>query len=45
MTSPMTIEDSIIDQVRTLGRPDRQPAQNAKIDFYYLKSTSVPKYL
>ena len=34
MTSHVVIEDSIIDQVLTLGGPDRRPAQNENIDLF-----------
>ena len=34
MTSHVVIEDSIIDQVLTLGGPDRRPAQNENIDSF-----------
>ena len=35
MTSYVVIEDSVIDQVLTLGRPDQRPAQNENIGFFY----------
>ena len=34
MTSHVVIEDSIIDQVLTLGGLDWRPAQNENIDFF-----------
>ena len=35
MTSHVVIEDSIIDKVLTLGRPDRRPAQEGNVEFFY----------
>ena len=34
MTSHVVIEDSIIDQVLTLGGPDRRPAQEGNVESF-----------
>ena len=44
MTSYVVIEDSITDQVRTLGGPDRPPPRIKTLIFLLLKSTSGLKY-
>ena len=44
MTSHVVIEDSIIDQVLTLGGPDLRPPRIKTLIFLLLKSTSGLKY-